>query len=759
MEKKFSMDEVNNFLSKFKKKREKKITTTLNEANVPTASKENPTEQIKKNDDSPNTDNNKPNKIFEKEQSPSEIFGNNEEKDKNVESIFDSDKINKENKIEQMFEAKDNIKKENNKLIKNDEAHKMYNNFDNGIVLNNPLLNEQENKTNNILEEKEEVNNFNENTFPNNTDNRFDAEEDNDEAKIIFGSNNEINDTNIFSQPNIINNNQNTIAPKKRNIQNVNINRPQPKPPKLNNKFNSPFINQQQKKIINQKIDNNIEQTNDKQLNNLFDNNQNGNEVNNLFNNDNTNSYSFLEEKNKTYLPNIRKNPNDEIEKIDEDESVQPFKDSSNNINENTFNDYHNSNINKINLYENLNNNNIKVNREASSDIQKKANIFSNNANRINSNESYGFSSIDQDYVLLTSNGGEKISINNIYSMLASYSENQLYEYYFPISYNKEKDFNKLSSLLSIVLNNGNELNEPISHITVNILKYILENQINVKTLNILNNYDIKNKILEVLSNYIRNENKGILSINNLFNTEILFNDLNNNSSSNNCDFINDSLFHPLDYIINLFNEKVLNKNNMLYIYFLLLNMKENANNSNLGFEEYDFIFENFDSALFLILKYFSNDIKSICNILLNSYSPKLNFCHFIILKCLLNDYEIKNEKFYGKILVNFLQFPSIEKLLIADIYNLILFNSLYKKVIAKSSILIKYKYTLVKQNYKKDQQLVLFGQKIYENMSQFGSISNNNYFKNYFKDLFFNNNKINIPQTQTSSSSNKIET
>ena len=34
------------------------------------------------------------------------------------------------------------------------------------------------------------------------------------------------------------------------------------------------------------------------------------------FNNDNTNSYSFFEEKNKTYLPNIRKNPNDEIEKI-----------------------------------------------------------------------------------------------------------------------------------------------------------------------------------------------------------------------------------------------------------------------------------------------------------------------------------------------------------------------------------------------------------------------------------------------------------
>ena len=757
------MDEVNNFLANFKKKRGKKGATTTNEAKIVATPKEKPIEEKKKDDDKFKEDNNKQNTFFNKENNPSEIFDNNDEKDNNVESIFDNNKKEEENNIEQIFGKKDN-KGENNIINQNNDVQKIYSNFDNGIVLNNPLLNEQEHKNKENFEEKENSNNFTETNFSNN--NIFGTENDNnDEAKNIFDSTNDNNVDNIFSQPNDINNNnknieQNNIYPPKKNIPNLNRNKPQPKPPKLNNKFNSPFINKQQKikDNINQNIEN-MEQTNEDNVNNLFDNNQNdknNDEINTLFNNDNTNSYQIFEERNKAYPPSSIKSQNEEIEKLDEDQIVQPFKDSSNNLNENNFNDYHNSNMNKIDLYENINNNNIIKNRDTSSNIQKKSDNFINDENSINNNESYGFSCIDKDYVLLSSNGGENISVNNIYSILNSYSENQLYEYYFPISYNKEKDFNKLSSLLSIILNNGNELNEPISHVAVNLLKYVLENQINIKALNILNNNDLKNKIIDILSNSIRNENKGILSLNNLFNTEILFNSLNN-SSSNNYEITNDSLFHPLDYIINLFNEKILNKNNMLYLYILLLNMNENENNHNIGFEEYDYIFENFDSTLYIILKYFSNDIikiKNICNLLLNSYSPKSNFCHFIILKCLLNDYEIKNEKFYGKLLVNFLQFPNIEKLLIADIYNLILFNSLYKKIIAKSSILIKYKYALVKQNYKKDQNLVLFQQKIYENINQFGAISKNNYFKNYLKESFFNN-KLDTPQA--SNQNNKI--
>jgi hypothetical protein len=284
-------------------------------------------------------------------------------------------------------------------------------------------------------------------------------------------------------------------------------------------------------------------------------------------------------------------------------------------------------------------------------------------------------------------------------------------------------------------------------------LKFILEHQININNLNILKNIEIKNKITDILQKSLRNENKGIISLNNLFNTEALFNnlnDLNNNNSATNVNIINDNLCHPLDYMINLFNERLLNKNNILYIYLLLLNMKENNGNINhiIGIEEYNLIFENFDSTLYLLLKYFNNDVqvKNICNLLLNSYSPSLNFCHYIILKCLSDDYEIKDEKYFGKLFVSYLQFVTIEKLLISDIYSFIVFtiSPQVKKVIAKSSILIKYKYTLLKQNYRKDQKLLVLGQKIFENIEQFGTISKNNFFRNYLKDTFYNNNNNN---------------
>ena len=73
-----------------------------------------------------------------------------------------------------------------------------------------------------------------------------------------------------------------------------------------------------------------------------------------------------------------------------------------------------------------------------------------------------------------------------------------------------------------------------------------------------------------------------------------------------------------------------------------------------------------------------------------------------------------------------FLQCPTIEKIIIADIYNFILFtaSSKFKKVIAKSSILIKYKYSLIKQNNKPEKNLLILNQKIYEKIHQFGSKS-----------------------------------
>ena len=51
--------------------------------------------------------------------------------------------------------------------------------------------------------------------------------------------------------------------------------------------------------------------------------------------------------------------------------------------------------------------------------------------------ETYDFSSIEQNYVFLTSNEKKIITINNIYSMLNYNYENMLYENYFPVSYSK----------------------------------------------------------------------------------------------------------------------------------------------------------------------------------------------------------------------------------------------------------------------------------------------------------------------------------
>ena len=126
-----------------------------------------------------------------------------------------------------------------------------------------------------------------------------------------------------------------------------------------------------------------------------------------------------------------------------------------------------------------------------------------------------------------------------------------------------------------------------------------------------------------------------------------------------------------------------------------------------------------------------------------------MTFCQYIILKILLGNHEIIKEKFYANLFTSFLNFSSIEKLLLADCYNLILFtiNSQVKKIFAKCSILIKYKYSLLKQNYKQDENDLILKYKINENIMQFGQIYNNKYFENYLKNEFSekNNNLNNI--------------
>ena len=150
-------------------------------------------------------------------------------------------------------------------------------------------------------------------------------------------------------------------------------------------------------------------------------------------------------------------------EKLDDEQTSQnfiSFIDSSKNFCHNNLRNYKNQNNINENLNQNTNIDNNKSNYDNLNYIQDKDknddHKMSKNVNGTNSHfkfdsglnneqnansELYSFSSIDQDYILLSTKDGQNILINNIYYLLNSYSENQLYDYYFPVSYsNKEID-------------------------------------------------------------------------------------------------------------------------------------------------------------------------------------------------------------------------------------------------------------------------------------------------------------------------------
>jgi hypothetical protein len=791
MEKKFSLNEVDNFLKKFKEKRGKKTTNISNNTSAKTQiisttkpknedifgnnnkdNENNKPDSIFGNNNKDN-DNNKPDSIFGKKQSD-DLFGkNNQINDDKIDNIFNNEtkedmfkkpieKSNKQfseknqnlnlidSKNEDVFDLFNNNKEKNSedfdlfnpnssyqkeipKIINNNKPEKQkfnfvsdninnkeikniiksdkneekgkfikpkkieninnYNNFKTGIVLNNPLENNQkQNENDNFLFNNYSGQEENENNkYDDNNNDNLESNHENNTNK-----NSEIKEVNyVFENNNFINDNND-----------------------------------------NKNDKNNYDENNN---NIITENNNDIDEKSKYFNN----NINFNNNNNNNYFEN--QNSNTDMEKLDEDQNNNIHFNDNNNSNKQTNKYKYTNDIKEIN-------NNINQN----SDL--KLNYNSNSEEKIINPESYSFTSIEKNYVINASNENKIITITNIYSMLNSNSENQLYESYFPVSYSQEPDFDKLINLLNILMNNGNELDGSLSHIIAFIFKFILENKINLERINILQNNELKNGILQILSKHIQNESKGIISINNLFNAETLYNQNNKNLEYN---LINEALVHPLEFMLNLFNEKIMNKNNILYLYLLLLNIKENEEfyNHGIGLDEYNYIFENFECALFIILKYFGNDIntiKKVCGCLLNSFSTKIKFCHFVILKCILGDFDIKNGRNYGNIFINFLQFPSIEKIIIADIFNFIIFTASpkkCKKIIAKSSILIKYKFSLIKQNNKPDKNLLILNQKIYENIHQFGSISKNNYFINHLKE-FSSNKKLNI-STQNNSTNN----
>ena len=667
------------------------------------------------------------NDIFNKPETPSEtldLFSNNKNNkiNDNVEDIFNTKENNKEDF--DLFNNTNNKVQNNIQKPKNVVINKKYNTFKAGIVLNNPLENVNKEKENeevfNIFEGKEDNNNIS------NNNNIFTKEYNNN----YINNNTEINSNENFNEKK----EENYIF--------------------SNNIYNNENENEKKENnyIFSNDIYNNEKEGEENEANYIFNNdiyNNNNHIENNNCNNTVENPKESYKNNTITFNNNIyyeHQNSNNEVEKLDEDQNnIQANNNEINNLDEQTnkyddMNDKKEININSNNYNQNIN---MNLNYRANSEEERNT-----------SDESCDFSSVEKNYVITASNERKTITINNIYSLLNSNSESQLYANYFPISYSKDPDLNKLINLLNIILNNGSEHNEPLSHIISYIFKYILENQLNIEKINLLQNGELKNYILQILSKQIQQENKGTISLGNLFNVETLY---NQNDSNLNYNISNEALVHPLEFMLNLFNEKIMNKNNILYLYFLLLNIKENDEfyNHGVGLDEYDYIFDNFECTLFIILKYFGNDvnkIKNVINTLLNSFSSKIKFCHFAILKCLLDDFSINNGKNYGNIFANFLQFPNIEKIIIADIYNFILFtsnaSSKFKKVVAKSSILIKYKYSLLKQNNKPENNLLILNEKIYENIHQFGSISKNNYFINHLKE--FSLKKLNISTINT---------
>ena len=358
-----------------------------------------------------------------------------------------------------------------------------------------------------------------------------------------------------------------------------------------------------------------------------------------------------------------------------------------------------------------------------------------------------------KDYIVSDKNDGQ-INIEKIYHSLLSDTEYQLYKNYFPVSYDTNFDLVKYNNLLSLIINNS-ETQEPISHIAALMIQHIFSNNINLQKSDIFSNEDIKNKIIEILLKSIRlkyNEDNNNL---NIVNNGVLFNILNNDNNNNinryDYDLLNNNSLNPIEFIIQLFNNNIMNKNEVIaYFYFVLLNIKENYNNINFNInEECEKIFGNFNISLYIIFKFINaSEIKNICKILVNSLHPKMTFCQYIILKIIIGEHDIIDEKFYAKLFTTFLNFVNIEKLLICDYYNLILFaiNSEVKKIFAKCSILIKYKYSLLKQRYEENlnEKDLLLKEKIFENISQFGITSKNNFFIKYIQEEFYDNKKDN---------------
>ena len=392
---------------------------------------------------------------------------------------------------------------------------------------------------------------------------------------------------------------------------------------------------------------------------------------------------------------------------------------------------------------------------------EKKENKIKLNNKNINNNKilkNNNYLDFRKNYIIEYSNKENRITLEKYYTLMFKEIDFYLYNNYTPVSYETNNiDIKKYKDLLSIIIDK-NDINEPIGYIASLLIQEILSNNIELSKINITRNKDILNKILKILLNSIKNKNN--IKTKFFLNTEKILDKLNTqNNQFINCNLLSPEQNNtsPIDFVIKLFSNNILNKdNNLIYFYFILLNLNE----KNIK-ENSEKIINNFDICLYIMFKFFNNDkIKNICGLLLKNSYQKIYLCQYIILKIILGNHDIINETSYSKMFTSFLNFCSLEKLLIADCYNLILFsiNPEVKKIFAKCSILIKYKYSLLKQQYKQDENDILLKNKILENMIQFGEIHKNKFFNQYLNNEFCNDkNTIKIENNEDNMIINEV--
>ena len=360
-------------------------------------------------------------------------------------------------------------------------------------------------------------------------------------------------------------------------------------------------------------------------------------------------------------------------------------------------------------------------------------------------------------------------SYNNINIIpLHSYSNeinSMLDKEYFPSTYSQNYDYNTQLNLLQSYINYCHQItnrHNSINSYIVIYLEYLLLQalQKHQRTFSIFSkdNSSSKLSLIHYIQQFLSINNKSTISLN-----------LNLQSSPISYDICNSSLEQLIsqckqnvtcesllllsiigskqdisDIIHSILLQGEIKEDNIyLYLYNLISSSNDLLLNQ-IGTKEADLIFKHFPVFILLILELFttSNEpvIKNLMNKLLLLKSYKKNFLHYVILTFLTGDFNINNENEYALMFTSYLNHPSLEKIFIADVFTYIMFcfNDKLPEIIRNSSILLKFKYVQLKLHTRhNDFKVNDLGNKIHENIAQFGNYSNNTTFKEYFNTLF----------------------